>query len=97
MKTRTLQEIFDVVIKNGYYCSNKLYSRSYMCHSLCVACMHGVITEQEYRKAILFFRTHTASSPIIIQALNYFIQTPYLSASIINKCLTPISIPMELN
>lgn len=53
--------------------------------------------EQEYRKAILFFRTHTASSPIIIQALNYFIQTPYLSASIINKCLTPISIPMELN
>lgn len=49
--------------------------------------------EQEYRKATPFFPVCTGALPIIIQALNYFIQT----CLYYRKCLTSISILMELN
>lgn len=45
-KTRTLQEIFDICIKNGH-----LESEVFMCHALKEAVKAGTITQEECDKA----------------------------------------------
>lgn len=63
-KTRTLQEIFDICINQGY-----LESEIFMCHALKEAVKAGAITQKECEKATKsihnFFHYCSEKSPII--------------------------------
>lgn len=63
-KTRTLQEIFNLCIKNGH-----LESEVFMCHALKEAVKAGTITQKECEKATKsirnFFHYCSEKSPII--------------------------------
>lgn len=48
MKTKTLQEIFNLVIDNKYYHKDNF---THMCYALNQAKFDGVITDIEYKKA----------------------------------------------
>lgn len=52
MKTRTLQEIFNVVIDKGYYKEFGVRGSSFMCNALFGAYCADVITRKEHDKAL---------------------------------------------
>lgn len=95
---RTLQEIFDVVIDNGYYCySNEIGSKfgsNYMCESLEKAYEFGVIDTLEKETALYSIRhflrisgdcVYLISAVLDSLNLDYTCDKNWLFAG--NKCL----------
>lgn len=89
MKTRTLQEIFDAVIKSGWYRSRKPLSRNLMCHALELAAGDGIITYMEYCKAKKSITTYLKGYRLLCTALyasGYGVDPNYTLCKAIYSC-----------
>lgn len=92
---RTIQNIFDVVIDNGYYCSdNETGGSSYMCGSLSLAYHHGVINGTELlvaKEHIKHFLSSLGASKFLAVAVLNSLGLDYTCdkdrSIVFNKCL----------